>query len=52
MTIWNEAEIRCLKAAPSPTDAYEHIIMLTKSAHYYWDADAVREPSTRRQKRS
>lgn len=27
-----------------PTDAYEHILMLTKSARYFWDADAVREP--------
>ena len=27
-----------------PTDAYEHIIMLTKSAKYYFDQDAVREP--------
>ena len=26
-----------------PTDAYEHIIMLTKSERYFWDADAVRE---------
>jgi hypothetical protein len=26
-----------------PTDAYEHILMLTKSARYFWDADAVRE---------
>ncbi len=29
-----------------PTNAWEHIWMLTKSARYYWDADAVREPST------
>lgn len=29
-----------------PTDAYEHILMLTKSERYFWDADAVREPST------
>ena len=28
-----------------PTDAYEHIFMLTKSARYYWDAEAVREPN-------
>src|SRR5208283_11207 len=26
-----------------PTDAYEHILMLTKSARYFWDAFAVRE---------
>ena len=29
-----------------PTDSYEHILMLTKSARYFWDADAVREPQT------
>lgn len=26
-----------------PTVSYEHILMLTKSARYFWDADAVRE---------
>jgi DNA modification methylase len=26
-----------------PTDSYEQILMLTKSARYFWDADAVRE---------
>jgi DNA modification methylase len=29
-----------------PTDSYEHILMLTKSAHYYWNSDAVKEPTT------
>lgn len=28
-----------------PTDAAEHIWMFTKSAQYFWDADAVREPA-------
>lgn len=27
-----------------PTDAYEHILMLTKSAKYFWDRGAVSEP--------
>ncbi len=27
-----------------PTDAYEFILMLTKSATYFWDAEAVAEP--------
>ncbi len=31
-----------------PTDAYEHILMLTKSARYFWDAEAVKEPSLMR----
>lgn len=29
-----------------PTNAWEHIWMFTKSARYFWDADAVREPFT------
>jgi hypothetical protein len=27
-----------------PTTAHEHIFLLTKSAKYFWDAEAVREP--------
>jgi DNA modification methylase len=30
-----------------PTNAWEHIWMLTKSARYFWDADAVREDYAR-----
>jgi hypothetical protein len=26
-----------------PTDAYEHVLMMTKSSRYYWDIEAVRE---------
>ena len=29
-----------------PTSAYEMVYLLTKSARYYYDADAVREPHT------
>src|SRR5579864_263666 len=29
-----------------PTDSYEQILMLAKSARYFWDAEAVREPVT------
>lgn len=29
-----------------PTDAYEHILMLTKSERYYWDAEAVKEAAS------
>ena len=31
-----------------PTDAYEYILMLTKSARYFWDAEAVKEASNSR----
>jgi len=27
-----------------PTSSYEHIFLFTKSQHYYWGQDAVREP--------
>ena len=29
-----------------PTTSHEYVLMLTKSARYYWDADTVREPQT------
>ena len=29
-----------------PTSAYEMVFLLTKRAHYFYDADAVREPQT------
>ena len=28
-----------------PTRAHEYVFLLSKSARYYWDADAIREPS-------
>ena len=28
-----------------PTDAYEHILMLTKSGKYFWDKEAAAEPT-------
>jgi DNA modification methylase len=28
-----------------PTKAHEYIFLLTKSPHYYYDADAIREPA-------
>jgi DNA modification methylase len=28
-----------------PTKAHEYIFLLTKSARYYWDAEAIREPA-------
>jgi len=48
---WVRSIIHWVKTNPMPesvrdrpTDAVEYILMLTKSAKYYWDADAVREP--------
>lgn len=53
MGLWVRSDIIWAKPNPMPescrdrpTDAYEHILMFTKSARYFWDAAAVREPST------
>jgi DNA modification methylase len=51
MGFWVRSRILWCKPNPMPesvtdrpTDAAEHIWMFTKSAKYFWDADAVREP--------
>jgi DNA modification methylase len=41
MIVWAKPNPMPESVTDRPTDAYEHIIMLTKSARYYWDADAV-----------
>lgn len=46
MIIWAKPNPMPESCKDRPTDAYEHILMLTKSGRYFWDADAVREPST------
>jgi DNA modification methylase len=42
--IWNKPNPMPESVTDRPTDAYEHIFMFTKSARYYWDQEAVREP--------
>lgn len=44
--IWNKPNPMPESVTDRPTDAYEHIFMFTKSARYYWDADAVKEKQT------
>jgi DNA modification methylase len=44
MIIWAKPNPMPESVTDRPTDAYEHIIMLTKSERYYWDAEAVKEP--------
>jgi DNA modification methylase len=44
--IWSKPNPMPESVKDRPTDAYEHILMLTKSARYYWDAEAVKEPQT------
>src|SRR5260370_36502383 len=41
--IWAKPNPMPESVTDRPTDSYEHILMLTKSARYFWDADAVRE---------
>jgi DNA modification methylase len=43
LIIWAKPNPMPESCKDRPTDAYEHIIMLTKSERYFWDADAVRE---------
>jgi DNA modification methylase len=42
--IWSKSNPMPESVKDRPTDAYEHILMLTKSARYYYDAEAVKEP--------
>lgn len=43
--IWHKTNPMPHSVTDRPTNAYEHVLMLTKSAHYYWDKDAVAEPA-------
>jgi DNA modification methylase len=45
LIIWAKPNPMPESCQDRPTDAYEYIIMLTKSERYFWDADAVREPA-------
>jgi len=42
--IWSKPNPMPESVTDRPTESHEYILMLTKSARYYWDADAVREP--------
>ena len=44
--IWNKPNPMPESVKDRPTDAYEHILMMTKSSKYYWDMEAVREEYT------
>lgn len=43
LIIWAKPNPMPESVTDRPTDAYEHILMLTKSERYFWDAEAVRE---------
>ena len=42
--IWNKPNPMPESVKDRPTESHEYILMLTKSARYYWDQEAVREP--------
>lgn len=44
--IWSKPNPMPESVTDRPTESHEYIIMLTKSARYYWDAEAVREIAT------
>ena len=46
--IWAKPNPMPESVTDRPTDAYEHILMLTKSSRYFWDAEAVKEGGTGR----
>lgn len=45
MIIWAKPNAMPESVSDRPTNAYDHILMLTKSEHYYWDAKAVMSPA-------
>jgi DNA modification methylase len=42
--IWNKPNAMPSSVRNRPTTSHEHIFLFSKSAEYYYDADAVREP--------
>lgn len=42
--IWSKPNPMPESVTDRPTESHEYILMLTKSARYYWDQEAVREP--------
>ena len=49
--IWHKPNPMPSSVKDRPTDAHEMVYLFTKSARYYYDADAVREPHTMRPQR-
>ena len=43
--IWAKPNPMPESVTDRPTKAHEYVFLLTKSARYFWDADAVKEPS-------
>lgn len=47
--IWNKPNPMPESVTDRPTESHEYILMLTKSAKYYWDMEAVREQQSQSQ---
>lgn len=43
--IWNKPNPMPESVADRPTTSHEYVFLLTKSARYYYDADAIKEPT-------
>ena len=43
--IWAKGSARPESVTDRPTKAHEYIFLLTKKAHYWYDAEAIREPT-------
>ncbi len=44
MVIWDKPNTMPESVKDRPTESHEYILLLTKCEHYFYDADAVREP--------
>jgi hypothetical protein len=44
--IWSKSNPMPESVKDRPTESHEYILLLTKSAKYYWDMEAVREPNS------
>jgi DNA modification methylase len=42
--IWNKPNCMTESVTDRPTKAHEYVFLLSKSSHYFYDADAIREP--------
>ncbi len=42
--VWHKPNPMPESVTDRPTRAHEYVFLLSKSARYYWDADAIREP--------
>lgn len=44
--IWHRPNVKPESVTDRPTHAHEYLFLLSRTRHYYYDADAIREPVT------